>query len=114
MSRRVTLKLTLELLSDAIFGSGYSIPGGEDIAVYRDGAGHPYLRGSTCKGLLRESLANLLAWTGGDESTLDAMMGEEGWNGITGRDTSPICSCHGHTFTREPIMMPARAEMVVT
>lgn len=83
MSRRVTLKLTLELLSDAIFGSGYSIPGGEDIAVYRDGAGYPYLRGSTCKGLLRESLANLLAWTGGDESTLDAMMGEEGWNGIT-------------------------------
>ena len=84
MSQRITFKLTLELKSDAIFGSGYSIPGGEDIAVCRDGAGYPYLRGSTFKGLLRESLTNLLAWIGGDAGTLDALMGKEGWMGETG------------------------------
>lgn len=79
MSQRVTFDLTLELLSDTIFGSGYSIPGGEDIAVCQDEAGYPYLQGSTLKGLLRESLANLLVWTGGEESTMDALMGREGW-----------------------------------
>ena len=35
----VTIQVTMELLSDAIFGSGYSIPGGEDVAVCRDEGG---------------------------------------------------------------------------
>lgn len=39
---RVTLPVTAELLSDAIFGSGFSIPGGEDIAVCRDEKGYPF------------------------------------------------------------------------
>ena len=52
----VTIQVTMELLSDTIFGSGYSIPGGEDVAVCRDERGYPYFKGSTLKGLLRESL----------------------------------------------------------
>ena len=36
MSRQVELQVRLELLSDTIFGSGHSIPGGEDIAVCQD------------------------------------------------------------------------------
>lgn len=71
MSRRVTLKLTLELLSDAIFGSGYSIPGGEDIAVYRDGAGYPYLRGSTCKACCGRALPT--SWPGPAETRAPSM-----------------------------------------
>lgn len=81
MSDRVTLGVTLELCSDAIFGSGFSIPGGEDIAVCQDGEGYPYLKGSTFKGLLRESLENLLAWTGGDGGTAGELCGESGWEG---------------------------------
>ena len=30
------MKIRMELLSDAIFGNGMSIPGGEDISVLKD------------------------------------------------------------------------------
>ena len=30
------MKIKMELLSDAIFGNGMSVPGGEDISVLRD------------------------------------------------------------------------------
>ena len=82
MSRRVNLPVTLELCSDAVFGSGYSIPGGEDIAVCRDGRGYPYVTGTTWKGLLRESLENLAAWGGADAGDADALLGREGWSGL--------------------------------
>ena len=81
MSSRVTLKITMTLDSDAIFGSGYSIPGGEDIAVVRDDQGYPFLPGSAIKGLIRESLENLLVWTGGSPADLEEIMGAEGWLG---------------------------------
>jgi hypothetical protein len=81
MMERVTLQITMTLLSDAIFGSGYSIPGGEDLAVCQDDAGYPYLKGSTLKGLLRESLENLAAWTGEGAETIPALLGEPGWEG---------------------------------
>ena len=77
----VTMQVTMELLSDAIFGSGYSIPGGEDIAVCRDEKGYPYLKGTTLKGLLRESLENLTAWTGGDPADAEEIFGISGWDG---------------------------------
>jgi hypothetical protein len=81
MSERITLRVTMELVSDAVFGSGFSVPGGEDIAVCTDGDGLPCLKGSTFKGLLRESLENWLCWTGGTAETLNALMGESGRNG---------------------------------
>ena len=77
----VTIQVTMELLSDAIFGSGYSIPGGEDVAVCRDEGGYPYFKGSTLKGLLRESLENLAAWTGRGTQDADALLGQSGWDG---------------------------------
>ena len=82
MSERVELRVTLELLSDAIFGSGYSIPGGEDIAVVRDEAGYPYIPGTAVKGLLRESMENWAAWTGGDSAVISEILGESGWEGV--------------------------------
>ena len=81
MSSRVTMPVTMELKSDAILGSGFSVPGGEDIAVCRDEAGYPYLKGSTLKGLLRESLENWLTWTGQDLSVANELLGESGWAG---------------------------------
>ena len=81
MSERVTFAVEMELESDGIFGSGYSIPGGDDINTTIDEQGYPYLKGSTLKGLLAESLYNLLAWTGGSEADYTALMGEEGWSG---------------------------------
>ena len=82
MSGRITMQVTMELKSDAILGSGFSVPGGEDVAVCRDEAGYPYLKGSTLKGLLRESLENWLAWTGQDLSVANELLGESGWAGV--------------------------------
>ena len=57
MSQRITLYVRVRLLSDTIFGAGFSVPGGEDIAVCEDSKGYPYLKGSTLKGLLRPPAA---------------------------------------------------------
>lgn len=94
MSERVEVCVTLELLSDTIFGSGYSIPGGEDIAVVRDDKGYPYIPGTTVKGLLRESMENWIAWTDGDPSDIGEILGEPGWSGgADGRRLAltPLC-----------------------
>ena len=96
MSERTTLRVIMELLSDAIPGSGFSIPGGEDIAVCQDAHGYPFLKGSTFKGLLRESLQNWLAWTGGDESLADVLLGAPGWRGEAGArrvQLTPLTLC---------------------
>ena len=81
MSQRVALPIVMELCSDTIFGSGFSIPGGEDVAVCQDRYGFPYVKGSTVKGLLRESLQNLAAWTNAGEEVFSLLLGEEGWPG---------------------------------
>lgn len=83
MRKRVTLLLTMELLSDAIIGSGYSVPGGEDIAVCQDTGGFPYLKGTTLKGLLLESAQNLCDWEGGNPDSIEEIFGTSGWEGKT-------------------------------
>lgn len=83
MSQRITLYVRVRLLSDTIFGAGFSVPGGEDIAVCEDSKGYPYLKGSTLKGLLRESLENWVVWTSGSETDVDELMGVSGWDGLT-------------------------------
>lgn len=92
MNQRVTMEVEMELRSDAIFGSGYSVPAGEDIGVCRDAGGYPYLRGSTLKGLLRQSLTDLLAWTGGTRTPWTEFLAERAGLAArrTGRSSSPI------------------------
>lgn len=76
---RIIANIRMELLSDVIFSSGNSIPGGADITLRTDTHGHPYVPGSTIKGLLRETLGNYLCWTGtGTQEDLDALMGTAG------------------------------------
>ena len=58
------MKIRMELLSDAIFGNGLSIPGGEDISVLKDAQGFPYFKGSTFKGVFREELQRYYEWQG--------------------------------------------------
>ncbi len=80
MSRSM-LTVRITLLSDTLFGSGNSIPGGEDIAVCTDEKGYPWLKGTTFKGLLRESYESLLVWENGSEEDLTAVFGDSDWNG---------------------------------
>lgn len=60
---RISVNVKMKLLSDAIFGNGYSIPGGEDISILCDAYGFPYYKGSTFKGIFREELTRYLIWT---------------------------------------------------
>lgn len=76
---RVLAKISMKLLSDTIFSSGNSVPGGADITLRTDRFGQPYVPGSTFKGLLREALGNLLCWTGsGTKQDLEELMGRQG------------------------------------
>lgn len=76
------MRISMELLSDAIFGNGLSIPGGEDISVLHDENGFPYFKGNTLKGIFREELLRLLEWQGKKEDeireTADELLGRGG------------------------------------
>lgn len=65
----------LKLLSDAVFGSGKSIPGGEDIGILTDEYGFPYVSGTNIKGNLRETMTNLLAWKQESEGIIEELFG---------------------------------------
>lgn len=53
------LIIEVELLSEAIFGSGEAVPGYIDLEVLHDEYGLPYLKGKTFKGNLRKSVEGL-------------------------------------------------------
>ncbi len=75
------MKIKMELLSDAIFGNGISVPGGEDISVLCDENGFPYYKGGTFKGVFREMMERYMGWTGQEESgKLDMLLGKSGDN----------------------------------
>ncbi len=78
MAQRITLRIKITLLSDAVFSSGNSVPGGEDISVYTDKDGYPYYKATSFKGILRQEAENYLNWTNGNKSTLDFLFGKEG------------------------------------
>lgn len=76
------LLIHMKLESDAIFGNGMSMPGGEDICIQTDVCGFPFLKGSTLKGIFREELINYLAWEKKTEKeaaeTMIRLLGESG------------------------------------
>lgn len=80
MNTNVRIRYTMKLASETIFGCGYSVPGEEDISVCQDGQGYPYLRGSTLKGLLRESFENLVCWGCGTQQDTEELFGVSGWS----------------------------------
>lgn len=70
------VNVSVTLLSDLIPGSGYSIPGGEDIAVLCNEDGTPYLKGSTFKGVLQESMEQYLTWNTMSIDCISSLFGE--------------------------------------
>lgn len=54
--------ISVELLSETIFGSGYSVPGSVDLEIVHDDLGLPYFKGKTFKGKLREECENILTF----------------------------------------------------
>ena len=76
------MKIKMQLLSDVIFGSGVSVPGGEDISVLCDKDGFPYYKGSTFKGVFREELERYLEWTEENKKEIEDKLVE--WLGKSG------------------------------
>lgn len=77
-----TVKIKMELLSDAVFGNGMSVPGAEDISILCDVNGFPYYKGGTFKGVFREELMRYLEWTENDENKRKEIVEKMlGWSG---------------------------------
>lgn len=74
------MKIKMRLLSDMIFGSGLTLPGGDDLFVQTDEYGFPFYKGSTFKGVFREALEQYLAWTDPDNADrlLETLLGSAG------------------------------------
>lgn len=76
------MMVSMTLLSDAVFGNGLSIPGGEDISVLCDEQGFPYYKGNTFKGIFRDEYENYLLLKGGKPSEvkdkIDRLFGAKG------------------------------------
>jgi len=72
----------MKLLSDAVFGNGISIPGGEDISILCDRYGFPLYRGGTFKGIFREELTRYLEWSMDSKTEInekiEKMLGKSG------------------------------------
>ena len=54
-----TYNLVVHMESEAVFGSGESVPGYVDLEILHDEAGLPFLKSKTLKGKLREEAVNL-------------------------------------------------------
>lgn len=76
------MKLKMELMSDAIFGNGMSVPGGEDVSILTDEYGFPYYKGSTFKGVFRDECIRYLEWSGiprqGINEKIELLFGRSG------------------------------------
>lgn len=84
------MKVRIELLSDAIFGSGRSVPGAEDLSVLHDPYGFPYLSGTNLKGNLREMAENLACWKKMNPTVIGALFGEADSVGMRGEQDTQI------------------------
>lgn len=107
------MKLTIQmhLESDAIFGNGMSIPGGEDISVQTDGNGFPYMKGSTLKGIFREELINYLNWENNSpekiKETVQRLTGESGSDELDNSEKLIFSDLTLHPEVREVIFAEA-------
>lgn len=52
--------MEVELLTEAVFGSGNMVPGLVDLEVLHDEEGFPYMKGKTVKGKIKEEFAHAL------------------------------------------------------
>ena len=83
------MKIKMQLLSDAIFGNGVSVPGGEDMSVLCDKDGFPYYKGGTLKGVFREELYRYLEWIGKEEKEIEEIVIRLLGKGGNGEEITP-------------------------
>ncbi|WP_262429085.1 RAMP superfamily CRISPR-associated protein [Paratissierella segnis] len=73
-------KIQIKLITEAIFGSGYSIPGSVDLEVVCDDFGLPYMKAKTFKGNFREAMEDIVSELGKKKygSIIDNLLGTGG------------------------------------
>lgn len=102
------MKIRMQLLSDAIFGNGMSIPGGEDISVLCDENGFPYYKGGTFKGVFREALEQYLEWTAQDAGRIkvekERLLGRGGEDIVSRRDKLVFSDFHLSAYVKQQIL----------
>lgn len=85
-------KISIKLMTEAIFGSGYSIPGTVDLEIVCDKYGLPYMKGKTFKGNFRDVMKDVVALTNTHNSVLDKLLGKEN-DGIASQDELKFSDC---------------------
>lgn len=101
------MQIRMRLLSDTIFGSGFSVPGDADVFPQVDAEGFPYLKGSTFKGVFRETLESYLMWQGMEKNEIDQKIG-----GLLGAPGSNQESSHKLVFSDFTLSEAVRMKML--
>lgn len=57
-------RIQVKLLTETIFGSGYSIPGSVDLEVVHDEYGLPFMKAKTFKGNFRDAMSDIVNFLG--------------------------------------------------
>lgn len=71
-------KITMRLLTEAIFGSGHSVPGSLDLEIVNDEFGFPFMKAKTFKGNLREAMKETVDLLGNEyNAVLESLLGKE-------------------------------------
>jgi len=71
-------KITMKLLTEAIFGSGHSVPGSVDLEIVYDEFGFPFMKAKTFKGNLREVMTETVNLLGEEfKPILESLLGKE-------------------------------------
>lgn len=72
-------RIEMKLLTETIFGSGYSIPGTVDLEIVYDEYGLPYMKGKTFKGNFRKEMSEVVKLLGEEKykHLLVSLLGKE-------------------------------------
>ncbi|ADU73834.1 CRISPR-associated protein Csx10 [Acetivibrio thermocellus AD2] len=98
-------RIEMELLSEAIFGSGYSIPGSVDLEIVCDEYGIPFMKAKTFKGNLREVMEDAAKLLGkGYEEKVEQLLGKEN-SGVDSWKNLKFSDCRLQENVREYIRL---------
>lgn len=87
-------RIQVKLLTETIFGSGYSIPGSVDLEVVHDEYGLPFMKAKTFKGNFRDAMSNVIHFLGNKEygHLEKKLLGEEN-DGLNTWETLKFSDC---------------------
>lgn len=105
-------KIEVKLMSEAIFGSGHSIPGSVDLEIVYDDNGFPFMKAKTFKGNLREAMENAVTFLGSEYSeVMNGLVGKEG-NGVELWKTLKFSDCMISKNVREFIEIAVKEKVI--